>query len=173
MNPNYRFILPLKMHFVCLSASMFGFLSSAVVAQQKGDVTANLSASKVDLKDGKETLEPAGKAKPGDVIQYDAVYRNSSKASVRNVLATVPIPTHLEFIAESAKPAGALATADGKTFEPIPLMRTVHKPDGTTEKQPVPPQEYRALRWTINELAAVGSTKVSLRARVASTSTIK
>ena len=37
-----------------------------------------------------------------------------------------------------------LVRVDGKTFQPIPLMREVRKPGGAIEKQPVPLAEYRA-----------------------------
>src|SRR2546428_9697107 len=58
-------------------------LSSQGFAQGKGDVTVNLTAKKVVVTDGKESLESAGTAKPGDLIQYEAVYRNTTKTAVR------------------------------------------------------------------------------------------
>ena len=117
-------------------------------------------------KEGKETLEPADKAKPGDVIQYEAVYRNAGSAAVQGLQATVPVPEGLTFIAGSARPAGAQASLDGKSFEAIPLMREVKKIDGTTVKQAVPLAEYRALRWSIDLLEAGKNVSVQLRAEV-------
>ena len=142
--------------------------------QTKSAVAVNLEAKKVvTAADGKESLESAAKAKPGDFIQYEAAYRNTSGDAVKNVQATVPVPDGLAFAADSAKPAGALASTDGKNFEPMPLMRTVKKADGTTEKQPVSLSEYRALRWTISELPAGASKTVSLRAKVLTNSAAK
>lgn len=140
-------------------------------AEAKGDVEVHLTAKKVVVTDEKEALESADKAKPGDLIQYDAVYKNTTQAAVKNLQATVPVPQGLAFVAESAKPAGAQASTDGKTFHPIPLTREVKKPDGTIEQEPVPLSEYRAIRWTIAELPASGSTTVSLRARVLTNAT--
>ena len=141
-------------------------LSPHVFAQAKNDLRVNLTAKKVLVSDGRESLLPAEKAKPGDLIQYEAVYQHSGKAAVKNLQATVPLPNGLVFAADSARPAGAQASTDGKNFLPIPLTREVKKPDGTIEKQPVPLSDYRALRWTVAELPAGGSTTVSVRARV-------
>ncbi len=141
-------------------------LSPHVFAQSKSDLSVNLTAKKVLVSEGHESLAPAGKAKPGDLIQYEAVYQHSGKAAVKNLQATVPLPNGLAFAADSAKPAGAQASTDGKNFLPIPLTREVKKPDGTIEKQPVPLGDYRALRWNVAELPAGGSTTVSVRARV-------
>src|SRR4051812_23393745 len=102
--------------------------SRASYAQDKSAVTVHLEAKKVvAAADGKEALEPAAKARPGDFIQYEAAYRNTSAAAVKSVQATVPVPEGLAFVADSAKPTGALASTDGKTFEPMPLTRTVKK----------------------------------------------
>jgi len=157
----HRLVFRLVTLILCAAASPHAFA-------QPGDVSVNLTANKVVVADDgkKESIEPAAKARPGDLIEYDAVYRDASKATVRNLQATVPVPQGLAFVAESAKPADALASVDGKNFEPIPLMREVKKADGTTEKQAVPLSEYRALRWTIFELPSGASETVSLRARV-------
>jgi hypothetical protein len=92
---------------------------------------------------------------------------------VKNLLATVPIPEGLVFVADSAKPVGAHASSGGKNFEPIPLMREVAKADGTKEKQAVPLSEYRALRWSISELASGAGVTVTARAHVLSSNAPK
>jgi uncharacterized repeat protein (TIGR01451 family) len=130
------------------------------------DLKANLLAQLVVTDGGKETFLPAEKAKPGDVIQYQAVYRNSGNAAARNVAVTLPIPTGLALVAESASPAAEQATRDGTKFAAVPLTQKVKNAAGVEEEQPVPLSDYRALRWTISELPAGGTTTVSLRARV-------
>jgi uncharacterized repeat protein (TIGR01451 family) len=130
----------------------------------KDDVTVKLTASKVALdKEGKEKLAAADEAKPGDLLQYEAVYRNESKAAVKGLEATVPIPAGLELLSDSAKPAGASASTDGKDFAAVPLMT---KPAGAEAAIPVPLAAYRALRWTIPQLAPGATARVTLRARV-------
>src|SRR5438105_1063074 len=70
--------------FLALLALVF-FLGKPAHAQPKNDaVTINLTAEKVVANDGKESLESADKAKPGDLIQYDAAYRNTTKGAVKN-----------------------------------------------------------------------------------------
>ena len=118
-------------------------------------------------------MEPADKAKPGDVIQYEAVYRNSGATAVQGLQATVPVPKGLTFVAGSSKPAGAQASLDGKTFQPIPLMREVKKVNGPTVKQAVPLAEYRALRWNIDLLDGGKEVSVQLRAEVRTNSPAK
>jgi uncharacterized repeat protein (TIGR01451 family) len=141
--------------------------ASPARAQSKGDVAISLVAQKViKAADGKEELKPADRAFPGEVVQYDALYRNTSERGVRNLEPTLPIPSGLEFLPDSAKPAPAKASIDGRTFEPFPLMRKITHPDGTIEQRPVPPSEYRALRWSVGDLAAGQSVAVSARARL-------
>jgi uncharacterized repeat protein (TIGR01451 family) len=143
---------------------------STAQAQSKGDVVVSLVAQRVSkASDGKEILAPADRAFPGEVVQYDAHYRNTSDRGVRNLEPTLPIPAGLEFLLDSAKPAPAQASVDGRTFAPFPLMRKVTRPDGTVEEQPVPPAEYRALRWSIGDLPAGEAVTVSARARLSVT----
>ena len=149
-----------------LAASIIiGTAPSARAQQAKDPVTVALVAKKVVNAEGAETLAAAEAIKPGDTLQYEAVYRNGSTGAIRNLFATIPVPEGLALVAESAAPAGALASTDGTNFQPMPLMRAVRQADGTIEKQPVALTEYRALRWSIAQLAAGDRTTVRLRAR--------
>ena len=134
----------------------------------KGPVAISLTAQKV-IKDaeGKEQLKSAERALPGEVVQYDALYKNTSNAGVKNLAPTLPIPAGLEFLPETVNPMPAFASVDGRTFAPFPLVRKVTKPDGTVEEQAVPASEYRALRWTVGDLEAGQAILVSARARLA------
>jgi uncharacterized repeat protein (TIGR01451 family) len=133
---------------------------------QSPDVKVALVAQRVVTTDGKESLVEADKAKPGDTIQYEATYRNVGQSAAVNVGATIPIPAGLELVADSAKPAAEQASLDGKNFSAIPLMHEVKNAAGVVESKPVPLSQYRALRWTIKELAPGGNAIVSVRARV-------
>ena len=163
-----RAILPTPFRIaLCFSLVALPFaVTPAAHAQEKVPVAVNLTAKKVIVKNGKETFESADKAKPGDIIQYEAVYGNSGAAAVQGLQATVPEPEGLTFVGGSATPAGAQASLDGKNFQPIPLMREVKKVDGTTLRQAVPLAEYRALRWSIESLDGGKSVAVQLRAEV-------
>jgi uncharacterized repeat protein (TIGR01451 family) len=151
-------------------ASLFvaAHTTSAQTKAGKDPVAVQLTASKVTSKNGAEKLAPAEQAKPGDTLQYEAVYRNESSRSVENLQATLPIPQGVEFVPGTAKPAAPQASLDGKTFAPIPLKRTVTTADGKTQEQDVPTSEYRALRWTFPQLEAGKSLSVTARTRVLS-----
>ena len=155
---------------MAIRAALMAFFLIGLAATsdaQSPDLKVNLIARKVTSADGKEKLVPADKARPGEVIQYDANYHNGGSAALRNVGAILPVPAGLILLPDSAQPAAPEASLDGKTFEPVPLTRQVINASGITVNEPVPLAEYRALRWNLDEVPAGGSTTVTLRARVA------
>jgi uncharacterized repeat protein (TIGR01451 family) len=128
-------------------------------------VAARIVAPNVE--GGRETRASAESAKPGDVIEYRADYRNAGKSTVRAVQATLPIPPGTELLAGSATPGtGLRASLDGKAYQALPLMRRVKRADGQSVEVPVPLAEYRFLRWDLGDLAAQRETSVSARVRV-------
>lgn len=137
---------------------------------QEPTVQVVLAGKRVVTQEGRESMLDADKARPGDLIQYEATCRNTGKSLVKNVAATIPVPKGMELKAESAKPAGAQASIEGKDFNSMPLLRDVKNAAGIIEKQPVPLTEYRALRWIIPELAPGGTAIVSLRVQVVTNS---
>src|SRR5262252_8196671 len=94
------------------------------------EVKVVLTANKIVLVNGKEQKESSDKAKPGEVIEYVAEYRNTGKAPVTNVVATLPVPAGMEFVPEAAQPQQVLARTDEKTYAPVPLKRKVTGADG-------------------------------------------
>src|SRR2546423_1059682 len=99
---------------VTLSAAL-GVLSAVPHRAQakpeaKGQVMVDLKAFKVVPKaDGQEELAPADKAKPGEVIEYQARYTNEGAKPVANLQALLPIPAHLEYLPGTAKPGQVTA----------------------------------------------------------------
>lgn len=156
----------------CALAIVFGALASVVVADSgpvaaPTGLVATLTVQKVVTDpDGKEVLAPADEAKPGELLEYAAVYTNHAKFDLHDVLATVPIPTGTEYVEGHAKPRPVAASVDGKHFEPVPLKRVVKRTDGTEEVQLVPLAEYRALRWNIEHIEAGKAATVTARARL-------
>ena len=141
------------------------------VAQGGGPLDVRLTASKiVKAADGKETAQVATAAKPGDVIEYRAIYTNKGKGTLSNVEATLPVPAGLEYTPNTALPSGVLASVDGSLFLPVPLKRKVQR-DGREVEQAVPYGEYRALRWKLGEIPAGDNTAVSARMRLTPTIT--
>jgi uncharacterized repeat protein (TIGR01451 family) len=138
----------------------------AAAQQQANPLVTKLEARKVVRgADGKETLAPADSAKPGDVIEYVATYRNTSKQPLRNLEATLPIPQNTEFVPGSANPAGAKASLDAQNYAAMPLKRTTVK-DGKPVEALVPAREYRSLRWSAGELPAEKTATFVARVKV-------
>lgn len=132
--------------------------------QAKPAVSVQLTQRKV-TKDaqGKEQLIDAATVKPGDVLEYQATYTNTTSKVVTGLVGNLPIPEGLEYLPKSAKPGATLvkaATNDG-VFAAEPL---VHMVAGKTV--PVGYGDYRSLRWTLGQLPANGVTVVSARAKV-------
>ena len=99
------------------------------------------------------------------MIEYAATYRNSSRAPVSNLEATLPIPPHTEYLAGSAQPATAQASVDARSFSRQPLVRKANR-DGREIEEPVPFREYRYLRWFPGELRGGSSMTFTARVRV-------
>lgn len=137
-----------------------------------GSVESKLEVGKVVVKDGKESIEPAGTARPGDLLQYTARYTNKGRASVSNLEATLPIPANTELVIESIKPTGAKASTGGTTFGEIPLKRKVRQANGVEYEQVIPVREYRALRWSAAEIPGEKTATFVARVRVLQDATI-
>ena len=166
-----KFVKKMKYSILCSLAGAFlsaGFAhaqSAAPVA--KPDVESVLTAKKVEIgADKKEVLTDAKTAKPGEVIEYQVTYTNKGKAAVRDVLATLPIPEGTDFQRGTTKPGTAKASLGSGRFDAIPLKRKVKLPSGKEEEIEVPFSEYRALQWSLGELAAGKSVVVVARVRV-------
>ena len=147
-------------------------LGSCALAFAEGDVTVALTAHRIMVSQGKEARLPAEQAKPGDVIEYRATYTNTGGTAVRDLQATLPVPAGLEYLPKTASPVKLLASLDGKSFAPTPLMRRVKLANGKTELREVPASEYRALRWSVGALGANAARTVVARMRVAPLETV-
>ena len=141
--------------------------AGAAFAQGQEPLTSTLTSQRVITKaNGKETLVPADKVRPGEVIQYTVAYQNNGSQKLGNIEATLPIPAWMKFLDGSAQPAPSHASLDGLTFDPVPLKRLVRLADCSVQEQVVPASEYRALRWSLGDLAPGASTNVAARARL-------
>lgn len=141
--------------------------AAPVFAQSANEVASTLTVNRVVAQpDGKEVRESATTAKPGDVLEYVAEYRNTGKAPVKKLEATLPIPVGTDYVADSANPAGAWASLDGTKFEPMPLKRKVKQPDGKVVEQLVPYVEYRFIRWPPQDLGTGKSLSYSAKAKM-------
>lgn len=128
-------------------------------------VESMLVARKVVVAEGREALVDAADARPGDVIEYAATYRNAGKDAIRGLKATLPVPPQTEFIPGSARPAKAQASLDGRAFADMPLRRKVTR-NGQSVEEAVPLREYRAIRWAAGDLGSGSATTFTIRVRV-------
>lgn len=156
---------------LCLAIGLS--VSVPVSAQEKKEGEAMLvKLTQVQVKTdgkGRESLVAADKVKPGDVIEYQAIY--TAKSAVKGFVATLPLPEGAEYMEGSAKPAKPVvqaATKDGK-YGAEPLLRKVKGVDGKEKAEAVPYAEYRSLRWVVGDMAAGGKFDVKARVRIAST----
>lgn len=137
-------------------------------------VEATLSAFNVIVNtDGKEKLLSADKIVPGNLLEYQVNYQNNGKSLVKFLTATLPLPVGMTYVANSAKPAKATASLDGKSFVDMPIKRMVKKENGELEEQLVPLSDYRALRWKLGDLSVKSKVVVSARVRVDSVAQVK
>ncbi len=128
-------------------------------ASNSNPLEVTLARTKVAIENGKEISQKADIAKPGDVIEEVATYKNNSSGTLKDFVPMLPIPPNTELLAGSVKPASAKASTDGRTFSDMPLKRKVRSANGVEVEQPVPLSEYRYLRWYPGDLGP-GKTQV-------------
>lgn len=163
---------PMKQLFsaLCLTTGLvIGLGAQAQGLSSSPGLTSKLTASRVELVDGKTVLLPAVNAKPDDVVEYSASYTNSGTKPIERIQAVVPVPVGTILVANSAKPASAQASLDGVNFFVMPLKRIVKLANGTSGEELVPLADYRALRWQVGTLGAGQEAVVSLRTRLVPT----
>lgn len=138
-----------------------------VFAADTQAVDVRLQAFQVVTQDkGGEKLVPALEAHPGDTIEYQVTYQNNGKTAARAVAATLPVPEGaMVYLDGSAAPKTVQASLDGKQFSPLPLTREVMR-NGRRTIEPVPPEQYRFLRWELGDLAPGKAATVTSRMRV-------
>lgn len=130
------------------------------------EVKVVLTAHKIVKTDGTEQGISADKAKPGDVIEYVATYKNSDSKPATNVTATLPIPQGMEYMPDTASPEHATASTDGEHYAMVPLKRMVKDANGKPKEELVPYSEYRSLRWQLGAMPGGATRDVKARMKV-------
>ena len=159
---------------ICTSALMLAlfFIGLLVpgMAHAQAPVAVVLTQRAVSA-DGRVTsVVDAGEVRPGDTVEYAAVYANTG-AHPLSVAATLPVPVHMVYVAESARSDGpgythAVAT-DAKEYGKEPLTKTHVDARGVVVEANIPYEAYRYVRWDIGSLAPGSSVEVRMRATVA------
>lgn len=150
----------------CAAAAMCAAAMLPLAAQAQSALETRLEERTVVVApNGEEAFAPADGARPGDLIEYVATYRNTSRQPIRDLEVTLPIPHHTEFVPGSAQPPSARAGVDLRAFGRIPLKR-VSRRDGRRVEEEVPLLDYRYLRWYPGELPGGGAVSFTARVRV-------
>ena len=163
---NPRLIRVFTLFALFIFTNGFAYAGAGVASTEPLAIQLTMKKVVADAK-GNEKLVEAPNVKPGDLIEYTATYRNRSKQAITGVNGSLPVPAGLEYVKQSAKPANALATADGSQFAAEPLTRKVKDKNGIEQTVEIPYAEYRSLRWDIGNLDAGKRSVVSARMRVA------
>lgn len=130
------------------------------------EVKVVLAAHKIVKTNGAEQSVPGDKAKPGDVIEYVATYRNTDNKPATNVTATLPIPRGMEYIPNTASPDRVTASTDDEHYAVVPLKRMVKDANGKPVEELVPYSEYRSLRWQLGAMPGGATRDVKARMKV-------
>lgn len=149
------------------AALLLGVAMAMPAGAEGAGVDSHLKVSRVVRgTDGVEQLESATYVKPGDLLEYTAVYTNRSRQGVRGLTVSLPIPVGTEVAGAAALPRDVTASVDGKSFAAVPLTRQVRRADGRVADEPVPLAEYRYLRWPEQKLAPAAEYSAGVRVRV-------
>ena len=135
-------------------------LSLANIAHAAEALSVNLQAKQIVTENGKQVLKAVSRANKGDLLQYQATYRNNLQKPMTNVALTIPVPASMVYVSSSS-PAPIQASLDGKKFENLPIMRKVNG-----KMVEVPASQYRAVRWIVKTLPAQQSATVSINTKV-------
>jgi uncharacterized repeat protein (TIGR01451 family) len=126
--------------------------SAAVAKPATSPIQTQFRALKVHFgKDGKEELENATDASPGDVIEYLAVHRNVSQRRLLNIDFAIPIPSGMTLWEGSIQPAS------GKWFAAQPAS-------GAAKGKPA--AERARVVWRVERLDPGQSVEVKLRVSI-------
>ena len=106
---------------------------------------------------------------PGDTLYYTIRYNNSGDEAARNVRIDNPIPEGTAFVAGSAwgDNSDILFSIDaGNSFKKASSLTYQIERDGTTETRQASPEQYNAIRWTVQEIAPGANGEVGFTVTV-------
>lgn len=116
-----------------------------------GPLTSEIQSFLITVNDdGDEQRVPATEAAPGDVIEYQLVYSNTSQQPLSGLIVTGPIPANTRYLEASARAdvnAQLVVSADdGVQFATEPLIDAARSTSGQ-EQAVIPADAYTHLRW--------------------------
>jgi len=153
---------------------VFFLYAGVSLAQQDPRLDLKTTAEKeVKVKkNGKLAVErvPVVKTAKGDVLVYTITYLNVGKTPAIDAEVVDPIPREVSIITESVegKDTEIQGSIDnGRTWQKLPVMMELKKPDGKTEVKAAPPERYSHIKWIVKKPIQSGqSGKVSFKVKV-------
>ena len=156
-----------KVHILaCFAAGLLVLPATAnegpalrVGMQVEREVARPAPSGKVEVR-----TEPVERASRGDVLLYTLQIVNDGPGPALDARVDDPIPSGTVLVPDSAGGEGARITFSvdgGKTFVTYPAVRPVAGPDGVVRDQPVAPQEYTHVRWTLTDPLDPGQARTA------------
>lgn len=111
-----------------------------------------------------ETFTEATEARPGQVVEYRVMATNEGETTLPagNVVVTGPVPEGTTYIGDSATTESQVSLTfsadEGQTFSAPPVMITVTNDDGEEEEVEAAPEQYSAVRWTVERALEPGES---------------
>ncbi|CAA6824148.1 MAG: Unknown protein [uncultured Thiotrichaceae bacterium] len=161
-----------KMLFTLTFLGALGTTVAVAAKQSQGPLVSEMMAFVVKTnQQGKEVLKSSKLAEPGQVIEYQLVYKNTGQKALSGLAVTGPIPGNTSYLGKTAStqiPSNFLVSIDGgKTYEKTPVTRQVKNNAGKMETVVVAAEKYTHLRWRVsNSLKAGGKQLYTYRVKV-------
>lgn len=146
--------------FLLIALLGFGLAASVSAQATKEPLTVDFSVRKqVATEGGKAEWVAGQEAKPGDLLQYTAVYTNEGQGRLTGIKAVIPIPSEVTCMPETAQPTPTEASLDGVEFLPWEVVLAA-----VADAQN--PVSIRSVRWSVSELPTGAKFEASVRAKV-------
>lgn len=154
------------------TATLILVCSATAFAKPKIEIAIASTKDVVSTANGKRTVKtvPAKTALPGEVITYTVTYANKGTEAATNAVIDDPIPPGTAYIANSAEGAGSeisFSNDGGRTYAPpVKLFYDYKLPNAKIEKRVATPDHYTHIRWTVAQVPAGASGKLTFKVKV-------
>lgn len=126
-------------------------LVMSVVVWADAPLSSQMDSYLVTSKDGKEVVEEAEQASPGDIVEYRLTYTNNGDQPLSGLIITGPIPANTVYLENSAATQVnadfTVSIDNGDSFQAEPITKTITGDNGQSKNVEVSPSDYTQVRW--------------------------
>ena len=126
-------------------------LVMSVVVWADAPLSSQMDSYLVTSKDGKEVVEEAEQASPGDIVEYRLTYTNNGDQPLSGLIITGPIPANTVYLENSAATQVnadfTVSIDNGDSFQAEPITKTITGENGQSKNVEVSPSDYTQVRW--------------------------